>query len=88
MKFESFKSSCWVSRSLWQMFRISVLHMRTGNGEAGLSRRDRDQSQLAIPADWTSSAGNTPYFNREHLEQIKTTSERFRSEFPYKNSDY
>lgn len=45
------------------------------------------KSQLAVPADWTSSAGNTPYFNGEHLEQIKATSERFRREFPYKKSN-
>lgn len=46
------------------------------------------QSLLALSADLECSAGNTPYFNRYSLGQIQGTSERFRSTFPYKNSDY
>lgn len=41
------------------------------------------ESLLAIPTDWEHSAGNTPYFNRYNLEQIKGMSEGFRSKFPY-----
>lgn len=42
------------------------------------------ESLLAIPADWEHSTGNTPYFNRYNLEQIKGMSEGFTSKFPYK----
>lgn len=48
----------------------------------------KTKSLLTIPADWEYSAGNTPYFNRYNLEQIKGMSERFRSKFSCKNSDY
>lgn len=88
MKSESFKIAVKYCTKFGRCTDRSVLQVRMGHGSQTLLQGLRQKACWLLQSTENTLQGTRLIFSRYNLEQIKGRSDRFRSKFACKNSDY